>query len=207
MGIERKIERIQKRSLLAWETAVDTAGPEYAGGSSEKQAKMQALADECDALYDALIADLETGQISDARERIASIRSLESECGDCSHAVEALEVIEAYVAAEGILGANGAVNTTHAKRLAAGLCIDCGLAPHRPGQQRCDACAQAAARKAKGRRDYAASNGLCDACYQRNDRPDRTRCQACADKYNPRQLARDRARRAARRAARKATAR
>lgn len=97
--IERKIERIQKRSLLAWETAVDTAGPEYAGGSAEKQDEMQSLADESDALYDLLIQDLEAGQISDARERIASIRALESEGGDCSHAVEALEALEAYVSA------------------------------------------------------------------------------------------------------------
>jgi len=91
-------------------------------------------------------------------------------------------------------------NTTHANRLAAGLCRDCGLAPHRPDQQRCDACAQDAARKAKERRDHAAANGLCEACYLLNDRPMRRRCQACADKYTPRQLARDRAKRAARKA-------
>ena len=93
------------------------------------------------------------------------------------------------------------MSTTHANRLAAGLCRDCGREPHRPGQQRCEQCAQAAARKAKERRDYAVANGLCEACYLPNDRPMRRRCQACANKYTPRQLARDRAKRAARRKA------
>lgn len=103
MAIIAQIKQIQGWSNAAWEQAVDTAGPEYAGGSEGKAAQMQALADECDSEYDAAIETLE-GQYanwqSDAKSHLEQARSLESEGGDGSHADMALEALAEYIAEE-----------------------------------------------------------------------------------------------------------
>lgn len=101
MSIVAQIKQIQAQSVLAWEMAVDTAGPEYDGGSDEKAEKMQSLADSCDEAYDAAIETLE-GQYADwarnARAHLEEARSLESEGGDSSHADSALEALADYIA-------------------------------------------------------------------------------------------------------------
>lgn len=93
MNTVAKIEKLQRQSVLAWEMAVETAGPEYAGGSEGKAEAMQSLADECDEAYDAAIAALESGDIDAARTALETAKSLESEGGDASHAISALEVL------------------------------------------------------------------------------------------------------------------
>jgi hypothetical protein len=95
------IQSIQSQSNAAWEMAVDTAGPEYAGGSRKNQKAMQSLADSCDSCYDAAIASLEAEgcDYDAALESLRQARHLESEGGDCAHADEAIAAVEAHVAA------------------------------------------------------------------------------------------------------------
>jgi hypothetical protein len=99
-----QIRMIQTWSAKAWGLAVDTAGPEYDGGSSKKAEEMKALADSCDAEYDAVIECLE-GQYADwarlARQHLEDARSLESEGGDAFYAQMALQALDEYLAEEG----------------------------------------------------------------------------------------------------------
>lgn len=95
----QKIQSIQSQSNASWETAVDTAGPDYAGGSEANQDAMQSLADSADISYDNAIAALEMADLDASNywraiEELKSARSAESEGGDCSFADEAIELIE-----------------------------------------------------------------------------------------------------------------
>lgn len=85
------VKSAQQHSNAAWGTAVDTAGPGYDGGSEERAADMQSLADECDESYDAAIAALEAGDVEAARAALEQCRRLEGEGGDNSDAAGALE--------------------------------------------------------------------------------------------------------------------
>jgi hypothetical protein len=96
MSIIEQIRKIQTLSATAWELAVDTAGPEYAGGSRAKAKAMKHLADSCDAEYDAAIECLEGRNADLARQHLESARSLESEGGDDSHAEMALKVLDGH---------------------------------------------------------------------------------------------------------------
>jgi hypothetical protein len=85
-NVQQQIEALRAQSELAWEMAVDTAG------SDEREAAMQALADECDDAWqravDALDADLNA-----SLEALEEARSLEREGGDDSHARRAQEIL------------------------------------------------------------------------------------------------------------------
>ena len=87
---------IRTRSELAWEAAIDTAGPEYPGGSKDRVAAMRALAHECDAEYqaaiDELVADY-SGARLEAIKHLAQARRLEGQGGDDCHAREALDLL------------------------------------------------------------------------------------------------------------------
>lgn len=101
MSIIGEIKAIQARSANAWEMAVDTAGPEYPGGSVERAAELQSLADACDEAYEAAVDTLEgqyDGWASAAQLHLEEARSLESDGGDASHAIEALEALADYAA-------------------------------------------------------------------------------------------------------------
>lgn len=80
--------------------AVDTAGPEYNGGSLERAKTMQHLADSCDAEYDAALECLEEQYADWARlalQHLEDARSLESEGGDASHAQKAIQALKEYI--------------------------------------------------------------------------------------------------------------
>jgi hypothetical protein len=85
-NVQQQIEALRAQSELAWEMAVDTAG------SDEREAAMQALADECDDAWqravDALDADLNA-----SLEALEEARSLERAGGDDSHARRAQEIL------------------------------------------------------------------------------------------------------------------
>lgn len=103
--IVSEIKGIQARSAAAWEMAVDTADAEYPGGSVEKAAEMQSLADACDVAYDAAIEALEgqyDGWASAAQIHLEEAKSLESDGGDSSHAIEALEALAEYLAEDAL---------------------------------------------------------------------------------------------------------
>ncbi len=87
------ISRIRMQSELACETAVETAGAEYPGGSEELEASMQSLADGCDDAWQRAEEALEAGNLSAAREALEEARTLEDEGGDDSHARSALELL------------------------------------------------------------------------------------------------------------------
>lgn len=89
------IAAAQESSRNAWDMAVDTAGPEYGGGSEERAESMRIVSDECDELYDDAIAALHAGDIPTARAALEQCRSLEAEGGDGSDAAGALEAIDA----------------------------------------------------------------------------------------------------------------
>lgn len=97
----QKIQSIQSQSNASWETAVDTAGPDYAGGSEANQDAMQSLADSADISYDCAIAapemaDLDASNYRQAEE-LKSARLAESEDGDSAdYTDEALEIVSGY---------------------------------------------------------------------------------------------------------------
>lgn len=87
------VRESQLSSELCWEMAIETAGPSYDGGSSEAQARMQALSDACDASYDAAIETLEAlgeGWRSEVRGHLLDAQRSEAEGGDSGPATEAL---------------------------------------------------------------------------------------------------------------------
>jgi hypothetical protein len=88
-----RISKIASDSRDAWEMAVETAGPEYCGGSDERAAEMQKLADACDDAYDRAIDAVTDEDMVAALEALEEARSLESEGGDCSHARSAIEIV------------------------------------------------------------------------------------------------------------------
>ena len=92
-NVAQRIGRLRTQSELAWETAVETAGPEYPGGSEEREASMQSLADGCDDAWQRAEDALEAGDIGAAIEALEEARSLESEGGDDSHARRAIEIV------------------------------------------------------------------------------------------------------------------
>lgn len=94
------IETLQQQSANAWDMAVDTAGPEYPGGSKQRATDMRALADECDEKYEAAIACLEEDDIAGARTHLEQAARLESEGGDASHARSAIKALDANIALE-----------------------------------------------------------------------------------------------------------
>jgi hypothetical protein len=100
MPIVVQIKQIQGWSQAAWGTAIDTAGPEYSGGSAERQEAMRELAESCDAAYDAAIETLE-GQYENwaqnAKHYLEEAKGYESEGGDSSHATMALEALKDYL--------------------------------------------------------------------------------------------------------------
>lgn len=98
MTLAAKIEKIQTQSQQAWGMAVETAGPEYAGGSAAASEAMQELSDACDEAYDAAIQALEDGDFAAAREQLEQAKHLEGQAGDGSHAVSALEALDAATA-------------------------------------------------------------------------------------------------------------
>jgi hypothetical protein len=99
-SIVEQIKNFQKWSAMNWEMAVDTAGPEYDGGSSEKAEEMQSLADACDEAYDAAIEALEgqyEGWVLNALTHLEEAQTQEKEGGDSSHADMALEALCDYL--------------------------------------------------------------------------------------------------------------
>ena len=91
--IADRISRLRTQSELAWETAVETAGPDYPGGSEDREASMQSLADACDDAWQRAEVALEASDISAAVEALEKASSLESEGGDDSHSRRALELL------------------------------------------------------------------------------------------------------------------
>lgn len=76
------------------------------------------------------------------------------------------------------------------RRLAKGLCRDCGKRPHIVGQQCCEPCrakGRAATRKNKLKRDERAqTEGLCNRCLKRSSAPEKKACTPCLEKKNQR---------------------
>ncbi len=95
MTITKRVKVIQLQSKTAWEMAIDTAGPDYQGGSDTKQESMQDLADECDTYYDIAVGALEVKNYELALDSLLEARSLESKGGDCSHADSAIKELNA----------------------------------------------------------------------------------------------------------------
>ncbi len=78
----QRISRLRTQSELAWETAVETAGAEYPGGSEEREASMQSLADGCDDAWQRAEEALEAGNLSAARSEapiVPTWRELETD--------------------------------------------------------------------------------------------------------------------------------
>lgn len=88
-----KIRKFQTQSNEAWDMAIETAGPEYSGGSIERQDAMQSLADTSEGYYEDAIEALEAGDYASAIEALGQAKSCESEGGDCSYASSALEAL------------------------------------------------------------------------------------------------------------------
>jgi hypothetical protein len=101
MGIIGELTQIRTWSEDAWDMAVDTAGPEYDGGSVDRAAEMRSAGDECLEEYDAAIETLRNqydGWARDAREHLLAAKRLESDGGDSSHAQMAIEALDEYLA-------------------------------------------------------------------------------------------------------------
>lgn len=80
-----------------------------------------------------------------------------------------------------------------------GLCITCGLEPHRkkswrtnprtktktlvPARWTCQGCSDAARARTKARRKTAKKIGVCEACMKRKRAPGKSRCKTCLKKY------------------------
>lgn len=99
--VSEQVEAIRVRSELAWETAVETAGAGYDGGSDEREEAMGDLAEQCDAAYRDAIRALDSGDVAAAVESLESAKSLEDEGGDSSHASEALELLDGLSSVDG----------------------------------------------------------------------------------------------------------
>jgi len=84
-----------------------------------------------------------------------------------------------------------------ARRLAQGLCAQCGVRDHNPERTRCERCSVLCRNLSAERRRYANRRNLCQACLRRKQTPGRgRRCRRCADFYAIARRARARERRA-----------
>ena len=86
-------------SANAWDNAVETAGPEYPGGSVARATRLRELADECLSDYDAAIQCVReqcAGWYGDARTHLLSAEALEALGGDASDARTASEALDEY---------------------------------------------------------------------------------------------------------------
>lgn len=72
------------------------------------------------------------------------------------------------------------------ERLAAGLCIQCGARPARPGRKTCTACAEAKSAAARTRHERDIRNGRCIECHRKLDAEivamGRRRCPECLER-------------------------
>lgn len=93
MSIVSKIQKLAASSAQCWDMAVDTAGPEYSGGSERKASEMQDLADECESAYDSAIEAIERDDMTAAIACLEQAKTLEAEGGDASHAIKALQIL------------------------------------------------------------------------------------------------------------------
>lgn len=91
--ISDRIEKLAQSSANAWSMAVETAGPDYLGGSDAAASAMAALADECSDAYEAAGRAVLDGDVIAAESELERARSLEAEGGDDSHARDALEAL------------------------------------------------------------------------------------------------------------------
>jgi hypothetical protein len=92
-AIVPQIEKLSTLSANAWDMAVETAGPEYDGGSEERAESLRRLADACSDAYDDALLALGREDIDAAVDALETASRLESEGGDSSHADEALELL------------------------------------------------------------------------------------------------------------------
>lgn len=69
--------------------------------------------------------------------------------------------------------------TTAARRMQQGLCVECGENPPVRGILRCDACKRMLSDRARRRVEERARSGLCVSCGKRPARSDRATCELC----------------------------
>jgi len=96
------------------------------------------------------------------------------------------------------------MNKTHARRAAAGLCLNCEAAPT-PGKKHCEACrarnAEASRLRMAAKRTERLAAGVCATCGTRPPAPTRTQCDECVAAFKARYAGRCAALRAKRKAA------
>lgn len=93
-----QVRESAKDSASAWEDAIEGAGPDYDGGSAERQESMRALAAECAESYAAAISTLEEMSANwrqHARGHLDHARVMEDEGGDDANATAAIEALDA----------------------------------------------------------------------------------------------------------------
>lgn len=92
-NMAKQIESLRTQSEQAWEMAVETAGPEYSGGSTERAEAMQSLADACGEAWQRAADALDADDFAAALAALEEARGLESEGGNDSHARSAIEAL------------------------------------------------------------------------------------------------------------------
>lgn len=91
---------LAEQSRLSWEMAIDTAGPEYDGGSEDRADKAREDAEGCAEAYEAAIEcarGMYANWSEECRGHLLDAKRLESEWGDCSEASAAIRALDEYL--------------------------------------------------------------------------------------------------------------